>query len=145
MGREHVIPQVTSGVLSAAATTPGGASAVPVRIQGTGKETRAFVFIDDFTAGLLLAMERGDHLGIYHVGTEQEITIASLVERIGHLLGVQVEVIPGEAPSGGTPRRCPDISRLRELGFEPQVSLTDGLTATVTWYEQQYRRENMRE
>lgn len=47
-----------------------------------------------------------------------------------------MEVVAGRAKAGGTTRRCPDISRLRALGFEPKVPLEQGVAATVRWYDE---------
>ncbi len=51
-------------------------------IQGTGEETRSFCYIDDLVAGVMAMREKGEHLGIYHVGTTEEIAIADLARRI---------------------------------------------------------------
>ncbi len=132
MGWEHVIPQLSLRVRDLARAAKG-----PLRVplQGTGRATRAFVHIDDLVAGVLLILDRGEHLGIYHVGNDEEVTIASLAREIGRCFGREVEIVPGEAPLGGTPRRCPDISKLRALGYAPRVPLRDGLPPTVRWYD----------
>jgi nucleoside-diphosphate-sugar epimerase len=132
MGREHVIPQLTLRLCELAAAKPSGAIELP--IQGTGEETRAFVFVDDMVEGMLRVTERGEHLGIYHLGTEAEVTIREVATRIGHALGRDVVVVPGKLQPGGTLRRCPDISRARALGYEPRVSLAQGIEKTVAWY-----------
>ncbi len=92
-------------------------------IQGSGQETRAFVYIDDLVAGALRVIERGEHLGIYHIGTDHEVTIERLAQEVGRCFGRQIEVVPGPLLAGSTPRRCPDISRMRGLGFEPRIPL----------------------
>ena len=131
MGWEHVIPQLAVRAYRLAATSAG-----PLRlpIQGTGAETRAFVFIDDLVDGLIRLSEKGQHRSIYHVGTDQEVSIVDLARRICRVLGREVEVVPSEAPVGATTRRCPDISRMRALGYRPRVSLDGGLAPTVRWY-----------
>ena len=80
--------------------------------------------------------ERGAHLEIYHVGTDVETKIADLAVRIGRCFGRDVETVPGPAPAGATRRRCPNIEKLRALGYRPRVSLDDGLAATVRWYDE---------
>jgi nucleoside-diphosphate-sugar epimerase len=101
-------------------------------IQGTGKETRSFCFIDDLVAGVMAICEKGEHLGIYHVGTLEEVTIAEL--RGGS------PALPGVNPApGGTARRCPDISKLTRLGYKPRVLLSEGLKPTLDWYWRQRR------
>jgi nucleoside-diphosphate-sugar epimerase len=132
MGREHVIPQLTLRLCELADTKPSGAIELP--IQGTGEETRSFVFIDDMVAGMVAVAERGAHLGVYHLGTTAEISIRELAVLIGRALGRDVTVVPGSLQPGGTLRRCPDITRARTLGYEPRVPLADGIQKTVAWY-----------
>jgi len=132
MGWEHVIPQMTVRIKKICDASAQGTIECP--IQGTGKETRAFVFIDDFIEGLMLVLEKGEHLGIYHIGTMDEVPMSRLAGAIARVFGREVRVVPGKAPAGATPRRCPDISKLRKLGFSPQVSLEEGLKTTVSWY-----------
>lgn len=132
MGWEHVIPQFALRMRDLCRSTIGR---VRFPIQGTGRETRAFVFIDDFITGLLLMMQRGQHLGIYHIGTMEEVAIAEVARLVGHYFGREVEIIPGEPAPGGTPRRCPDIGKLAALGYRPQIFLAAGLPLTVKWYD----------
>ena len=134
MGWEHVIPQLALRVRDLARSTPRGPLRLP--IQGDGSETRAFVHIDDAIDGLMSLAERGAHLEIYHVGTDVETKIADLAVRIGRCFGRDVETVPGPAPAGATRRRCPNIEKLRALGYRPRVSLDDGLAATVRWYDE---------
>jgi nucleoside-diphosphate-sugar epimerase len=132
MGFEHVIPQFALRLHALAARQPAGR--LPFAIQGTGAETRSFCFIDDLVAGILVMRERGEHLGIYHVGTMEEVTIADLARRVARAAGREIELVPGEAAAGGTPRRCPDISKLARLGYKPRVPLDEGLKPTLDWY-----------
>ena len=70
MGWEHVIPQF---VLRMKELSKGKGKNIKFPIQGTGKQTRAFCFIDDFIGGLMLVLEKGKHLGIYNIGTMEEM------------------------------------------------------------------------
>lgn len=132
MGNEHVIAQFATRMTDLAGRSPRKTIDFP--IEGTGRETRAFVFVDDFIEGVRAVMEKGEHLNVYHVGAEEEITIEELAVAVGRHFGREVRVVPGALKPGGTPRRCPDISKLRALGYEPRVSLDDGLALTVPWY-----------
>ena len=132
MGWEHVIPQLALRVRD---LTRASAGPLDLPIQGTGRETRAFVHIDDLVQGVLSVLDAGEHLGIYHVGSAEEVTIADLARRIGLCFSREVRVIPGDLREGSTARRCPDISKLRALGYEPRVPLSAGLPPTVRWYD----------
>lgn len=132
MGWEHVIPQFALRLHKLAqAQKPG---ALRFEIQGTGEETRSFCFVDDLVAGVLAMREKGEHLGIYHIGTMDEVTIADLAERVAKAAGRDIMLVPGPLQAGGTPRRCPDISKLAKLGYKPRVPLDQGLKTTLDWY-----------
>jgi nucleoside-diphosphate-sugar epimerase len=132
MGFEHVVPQFALRVKKLGPQQPG--RRLRFDIQGTGEETRSFCFIDDLVAGVMVMREHGEHLGIYHVGTTEEVTIADLARRIADLADSEIDIVPGKLQAGGTPRRCPDISKLAKLGYQPRVPLNDGLEPTVDWY-----------
>jgi nucleoside-diphosphate-sugar epimerase len=134
MGFEHVIPQLSLRVRDLARSAPRGTLRLP--IQGDGGDTRAFVHIDDAIDALLCLAQRGKHREIYHVGTDVETRIGDLAVAIGRVLGREVEIVAGPTPAGSTRRRCPDISKLRSLGFSPRIPLEDGLASTVRWYDE---------
>ena len=132
MGFEHVIPQFAVRLHRLAAAQPGGT--VKFGTQGTGEETRSFCYVDDLVSGVLTMRDKGEHLGIYHIGTMDKVSIAELARRVAQAAGREIELVPGPAAPGGTPRRCPDISKLAALGYKPRVSLQDGLALTLPWY-----------
>jgi nucleoside-diphosphate-sugar epimerase len=82
----------------------------------------------------MVMRDKGEHLGIYHVGTTEEITIGDLARRIAAHAGREIEFVSRPTPAGGTERRCPDIGKLAKLGFRPQITLALGLPPTVDWY-----------
>ncbi|HEY8442482.1 MAG TPA: NAD-dependent epimerase/dehydratase family protein [Xanthobacteraceae bacterium] len=132
MGFDHVIPHFAARLRKLQDATGQGAR--EFAIQGSGKETRSFCYIDDLVAGVMLMRARGEHLGIYHVGTAEEITIAELARRMAKAAGVEIALRPSAAPAGSTARRCPDISKLAALGYKPRVPLDEGLVPTLRWY-----------
>jgi nucleoside-diphosphate-sugar epimerase len=130
MGWEHVIPEFALRMVD----LPAQPDPVAFPIQGTGRETRAFVYIDDFIDGLLLVLDKGQHLETYHIGTTEELAIADVARAVARQFDREIRVVPGEAAEGGTSRRCPDIGKLRALGYKPRYTLDDGLPSVVTWY-----------
>jgi nucleoside-diphosphate-sugar epimerase len=132
MGWEHVVPQFALRLKAAQAAHPAGP--LPFAIQGSGEETRSFCFVDDLVEGIIVMRARGEHLGIYHIGTTEEISVADLARRMGRHVGREIDVQTGPRLAGSTPRRCPDISKLAALGYKPRVSLAQGLAATIDWY-----------
>lgn len=132
MGREHVIPQFAIRLRTLCTQDKNLRLSFP--IQGSGQETRSFIFIDDFICGLILLLEKGEHLGIYHIGTMEEVPISRVAVLMGKFFGREISIVPGTAAEGGTHRRCPDITKLRNLGFCPRVPLEKGLPITMQWY-----------
>jgi UDP-glucose 4-epimerase len=132
MGWKHVEPQFIVRALAARDAYPNGGA--PFNIQGDGTETRAFCYVDDIVSGILTMYEKGGHREIYHIGSDVEVTIRELASRIGKIVGVDLDIRPGRAAEGGTPRRCPDIGKMRALGWSPEVGLDEGLERTVAWY-----------
>jgi nucleoside-diphosphate-sugar epimerase len=131
MGWKHVEPQF---IMRALACQDAGDPAFP--IQGDGGETRSFCYVDDCVQGILAMYEKGGHREIYHIGSDEEMTIRDLAVRVGKIVGVDLDIRPGPAPAGATRRRCPDISKMRTLGWSPEVGLDDGLERTVAWYRE---------
>ncbi len=132
MGFEHVIPQFVTRMKMAAERYPSGA--MPFPIQGSGRETRSFCHVSDLVQGVMKIRSQGEHLGIYNVGTTEEVAIAALAQRIAALIGCQIELVPSSILPGSTPRRCPDVSKLSRLGYRPAIPLEEGLPPTVRWY-----------
>jgi len=138
MGWEHVIPQF---ILRARELRGQEGKIVPFPIQGTGQETRSFIYIDDMIHGVLRVMERGEHLGIYHIGSGEEVTVETVAKEVARCFDLDIEVQPGRLCAGSPSRRCPDIAKLRELGFQTHFSLRDGLDKTVRWYDANAHRK----
>jgi nucleoside-diphosphate-sugar epimerase len=132
MGWEHVIPQFALRFKALAAQHPTGK--LPFEIQGNGGQTRSFCHVDDLVAGVEAMRDKGEHLGIYHIGTTEEISIADLATRVAAHGGRELDLVEKPVPLGGTERRCPDIGKLEKLGYEPKVPLAQGLPPTVDWY-----------
>lgn len=132
MGFEHVIPEVVDRIvrLSDGLTR----SEIDLPIQGDGSETRAFCYITDGAAGARIAGLDGDAGGIYHLGTQHEVSIRHLIEELGRALGVHLNIKAGPLRAGGTNRRCPDITKLSGLGYTPAVDLPEGIAQTARWY-----------
>ena len=133
MGWEHVIPQF---VLRMREMTENGQNLLKFPIQGTGKETRSFIFIDDFISALRLILMKGKHLGVYNIGTREEVTIKKVAQKVGKFFGLKIQIVPGKKHEGGSSRRVPDISKIRKFGFQPKYSFVQGLQITAHWYNE---------
>ena len=103
--------------------------------MGTGKETRSFIFIDDFIEGFNLLLSRGKHLNIYNIGTSERISIKKLAYKIAKTLKRKIKVSSKISAARGSPtHRCPNISKLKKLGFKKRYNLNLGLKKTADWY-----------
>tara|TARA_B100000686_G_scaffold197784_1_gene204634 strand:+ start:1005 stop:1982 length:978 start_codon:yes stop_codon:yes gene_type:complete len=132
MGWEHVVPQFILRAHDSIKEQPKGSLNFP--IQGQGTETRSFVYIDDFTDGLVLAIEKGKHQEIYHVGTEEELSIASVAKKVVAAFGREINLEPRPLNKGSAARRCPDISKIKKLGYQPKYNFEKALALSIDWY-----------
>src|SRR5262249_57674623 len=90
--------------------------------------------VDGRVRGVMIVRAKGGHLGIYHVGTAEEVSIADLARRMAKIAGRGIVLGPSAVLEGSTPRRCPDVSKLAALGYAPRVPLDEGLPPTLKWY-----------
>ena len=135
MGEEHVIPQFLLRLKKSKFNNQSKIS--NFSIQGSGNETRSFIFIDDFISGLDIILKKGDHLGIYNLGTSEEISIKDLAFQLANVNEQKIKIKPGKLRQGSTQRRCPDVTKIKNLGFVPKISLARGLELTSHWYNLQ--------
>jgi dTDP-glucose 4,6-dehydratase len=108
----------------------------PLTLYGDGTQTRSFCYVDDEVAGLLAVADHpGPVPGPVNIGNPHEITVADLAAEILALTGSSSPVVRVPLPAGraGDPaRRRPDVALAREvLGWEPKISLREGLALTV--------------
>jgi GDP-L-fucose synthase len=109
-----------------------------VNLWGTGTPSREFLYVDDAARALLLAAERLDVSDPVNIGTGTETRIRDLAETIERLVGFDGETVWDASKPDGQPKRFLDITRARELmGYEPTVSLEDGLARTIQSFREQ--------
>jgi GDP-L-fucose synthase len=107
-----------------------------LKVWGTGKPTREFLYVEDAARAVQAAMDRLETSEPVNVGSGQEISIADLVHVIARGCGFQGEIRFDASRPDGQPRRCLDVSKARDLlGFQATTSLVDGLDKTIAWYE----------
>ncbi|TCO60547.1 NAD-dependent epimerase/dehydratase family protein [Actinocrispum wychmicini] len=127
MGSDHVIPELSLRAI---------AQENPFRVYGTD-QYRAFCHVDDAVEAMtaLMGTERANG-EIVHIGNDlAETNIGDLAALVLDIAGHTPVLDEVPAPPGSVKRRCPDLAKLRELtGFEPAVSLSDGVRQTFTWY-----------
>jgi UDP-glucose 4-epimerase len=105
-------------------------------INGNGRQTRDFVFVDDVVEANLAVIGK-EVQGIYNVGTAEETTVNDLFRLLVELTNANCKELHGPAKKGEQARSVVDISRLRqELGWEPKVPLREGLKRTVEFFRE---------
>ena len=109
-------------------------------IHGDGSQIRAWTYVDDMVAGLLLALEHPAAVGeSFNIGNARStVTIYDLATRIKRLTGCTGEIVFKPLHYTDVELRIPNVSKARELlGFEAAVELDDGLARTIAWYREQ--------
>jgi len=114
-----------------------------VTLWGTGKAMREFLHVDDMAAACLhvigLSKQRYQSstepmLSHLNVGTGEDVTIRELAETIQQVVGYQGEITWDSSKPDGTPRKLMDVSKLKSMGWQPQIALADGLASTYRWF-----------
>ena len=99
----------------------------PLTVFGDGSQTRSFCYVDDLVRGLMLLAKSGEHLPV-NIGNPSEYTLAELAQKVVEVTGATSEIVFEALPVDDPKVRQPDITRARQLlGWEPQISLEDGL------------------
>jgi len=119
MGFDHVIPELMMKSLNAKNK---------ITIEGSGKETRSFCYIDDFLNGLIILIKkRINGFNIFNIGNDYEISINNLTKLIIKNSKKNLLVQNKKLRTGSSKRRCPDIKKIKKLGYKPIVSLETGI------------------
>ena len=106
---------------------------VPLTVHGDGSQTRSLCYVDDLVEGIWRFIG-SDVTGPVNVGNPREISVKALAELVARIAGSDSEILYTERPVDDPEVRCPDISLAQnKLGWEPQVSLEDGLARTIEW------------
>lgn len=106
-----------------------------IDLWGTGTPLREFLHVDDLAAALVLMMGRYSGTGPVNIGSGEEVSIAGLAAMIKDVTGFQGAVTFDASRPDGTPRKLLDSSRMRAMGWRPDISLADGLRETWRWYQ----------
>jgi len=103
-------------------------------VWGTGIPRREFLHVDDLASACLLLLEHYDSPEIINIGCGEDVTIRELAELISDVVGFDGELVWDKTKPDGTPRKLLDITRMRALGWEPKISLRNGIARTYEWF-----------
>lgn len=104
-------------------------------VWGSGGPRREFLHVDDLASACLFLLQNYDSPEIINVGAGEDITIRELAELICEIVGFEGELTWDANKPDGTPRKLLDISKIRSLGWSPQISLREGIARTYDWFQ----------
>jgi len=106
----------------------------PITVYGDGSQTRSFCYVEDEVRGFLALLD-SDHVGPVNIGNPDEYTILQLAQMAVELTNSSSEIVFEPLPADDPTRRQPDISLARRvLGWQPEISLRDGLARTAAYF-----------
>jgi GDP-L-fucose synthase len=124
----HVIPALIRKIYNAYKNNDA-----QCEVWGTGKPRREFLYVDDLAQAVVLLMNSYDGKSIVNIGSGEDLPIVELVTLIKNIIGYEGEIVWNSSQPDGTPRKLLDVSILKSMGWQPQISLLDGLTRTIAW------------
>lgn len=108
-----------------------------VKLWGDGSARREFLHVDDLAEACYTCMRDYDSPEPINVGTGEDVTIKELSNIISNIVRYPGETIWDTSKPNGTPRKVLDVSKIKSLGWEPKISLKDGIEKTYEWYKDQ--------
>ncbi|MGD0080616.1 MAG: GDP-L-fucose synthase [Methanoregula sp.] len=105
-----------------------------ITLWGTGSARREFLHVDDFSRALMVLLERWGKPDIINVGSGTDISIYDLACKIKNKVGFNGEIIWDTSMPDGMPRKCLDVTNIKNLGFSPIISLEDGIMSMIDQY-----------
>ena len=126
----HVLPALINRFVTA--TQNGDRS---VTLWGTGSPKREFLHVDDLATATLLAVEKYDDGAHLNVGTGEDLPIADLALMISRLSGFSGKIEWDSSKPDGTPRKVLDVTKMKNLGWAPAISLEAGIASTIEWFK----------
>ena len=106
-----------------------------VTVWGTGKPRREFLHVDDLADACVFLMANYSSGDIINVGWGRDISIAELAELVREIVGFEGEIRFDPEKPDGAPRKLLDTARLDALGWQPKISLREGIASTYSWYQ----------
>jgi GDP-L-fucose synthase len=105
-----------------------------VVIWGTGTPRREFLYVDDCADALMHIMKAYSADQHINIGSGEDLPIIELARLVARIVGFDGAITSDSSKPDGTPRKLMDGAKLKRLGWEPKVTLADGILATYEWY-----------
>jgi GDP-L-fucose synthase len=122
LNNSHVLPAL---IRKAHQAKQSGSTELAV--WGSGKPMREFLYVDDMADACVFLMESGIKEGLFNVGTGTDVTIRELAETVGSIVGFKGDIVFDVSKPDGTPRKLLNVDKMRELGWQSQTSLSEGI------------------
>jgi len=106
-----------------------------VTLWGDGSAMREFLHVDDLAEACYVCMQDYNEPESINIGTGEDVTIKELAETVADIVGNKI-IWWDESKPNGTPRKVLNVSKLKSLGWEPKISLRDGIKSTYEWYKE---------
>jgi GDP-L-fucose synthase len=103
---------------------------------GDGSARREFLHVDDLAEACYVCMQKYDEAGHINVGTGEDVTIKELAQTISNIVGFPGFTEWDTSKPNGTPRKVLNVDKIKSLGWEPKISLNDGIKSTYEWYKE---------
>ena len=113
----------------------GGPYQYPVTLWGDGSAMREFLHVDDLAEACYVCMQKYDEAEHINVGTGEDVTIKELAETISDVVEFTGGIKWDTTKPNGTPRKVMNVDRIKALGWEPKISLREGIQSTYEWYK----------
>ena len=111
----------------------------PLTVFGDGSQTRSFCYVSDLVEGIYRLLQTDYHEPV-NLGNPNEMAILDFAKKISSLMGDKCQIVYQPLPVDDPKQRQPDISLAKKLlGWEPQVSLDEGLQKTIQWFQAKWQ------
>ena len=107
-----------------------------VVLWGDGTPMREFLHVDDLAEACYTCMETYDDSELINIGTGEDVTIKELAETIKDVVGYENSIKWDTDKPNGTPRKVLNVDKIKSLGWEPKISLREGIESTYQWYKE---------
>lgn len=132
----HVIPSLIRRVMD---------GENPVVVWGTGRQTRALLYVEDLVRGMMLATEKYAVADPVNLGSDEEVTMKQLIETILRVSGKTPNIVFDATKPDGSPRRNSDNRKAKDtIGFTAKITLEEGLRRTIEWYQEKVKSQKVK-
>jgi len=106
-----------------------------VKLWGDGSARREFLHVDDLAEACYICMKEYNEEGHINIGTGEDVTIKQLAETIADVVGYDRYINWDKTKPNGTPRKVLNVDKIKSLGWQPKISLREGIEKTYEWYK----------